>query len=89
MLIYGDEAGRLRAFGKVYDTAISTIGGGRMPEDVAQEVLDAVKKEAVEGKIPCGRAQELAAELGVPIPEVGRALDLLQIKIVHCQLGCF
>ncbi len=89
VLIYSDDAGRLRAFEKVYDMALSRTGGGQMPEDISQEVLDAVKEAAVEGKIACERAQELAGELGVPIPEVGRALDLLQIKIVHCQLGCF
>jgi hypothetical protein len=60
-----------------------------MPEDIAQEVLDAVKEAAVEGKIPCERARQLAGDLGVPIPEVGRALDVLQVKITHCELGCF
>jgi hypothetical protein len=54
-----------------------------------QVVIDAVKREAVDNKIPCRRAQELAGELGVPIALVGRALDLLKIKITSCQLGCF
>jgi len=60
-----------------------------MAEDVPQKVIDAVKKEAVENKIDCERAQALAAELGVPIITVGHALNLLNIKIVQCQLGCF
>ena len=60
-----------------------------MPEDVPQKVIDAVKKEAVDNKIDCERAQALAGELGVPMLVVGRALNLLNIKIVQCQLGCF
>ena len=89
VLIFEGGPGRDRAFGKVRDVALSRIGGGRMPEEIPQEVVEAVKKEAVDGKIPCERAQELAGELGVPIPVVGRALDLLNIKIIRCQLGCF
>ena len=60
-----------------------------MPEEIPKEVIEAVKREAADGRIPCARAQSLAAELGVPIPVVGRALDLLNIKITACQLGCF
>jgi molybdopterin-guanine dinucleotide biosynthesis protein A len=69
--------------------AMSRVGGGRMPDEIPQEVLEAVRKEAVDNKIPCQRAQELAGELGVSIPVVGMALDILKIKIIQCQLGCF
>ena len=89
VLIYSDEKGRKRAFQKVLDLARSRAGGGEMPEDIPEEIIEAVKKEAREGRIQCARAQRLAEELGVPIPVVGRALDLLGIKIVECQLGCF
>ncbi len=60
-----------------------------MPEDVSEKVLEAVKNAAPDGRIPCEKAQELAVELGVPIPVIGRALDLAEIKIIQCQLGCF
>jgi hypothetical protein len=60
-----------------------------MPEEIPEKVIEAVKRESKEGRIPCALAQQLAGELGVPIPLVGRALDLLDIKIVECQLGCF
>jgi hypothetical protein len=89
VLIFDDDESRCRAFRKVLDVALSRVGGEQMPEDIPQEVLEAVKREAVEGKIPCARAQALAEELGVPIPVVGRALDLLKIKIIRGQLGCF
>lgn len=89
VLIFSDEEARERAFRKVMDLALSRTGGSDMPEDIPEKVVDAVKREAVDNRIECERAQELAGELGVPIPVVGRALDLLGIKITRCQLGCF
>jgi len=89
VLMFHGEEGRSRAFRKAADMALSRIGGCIMPEEMPQVVIDAVKREAVDNKIPCQRAQELAGELGVPIALVGRALDLLKIKITSCQLGCF
>ena len=89
ILMYGDEAGRERAFAKVADVARSRLGGGKMPEDIPAEVVEALEREAEGGRMSCARAQELAGELGVPLSVVGRALDLLGIKITECQLGCF
>ncbi|MDA8337495.1 MAG: hypothetical protein M0Z41_21330 [Peptococcaceae bacterium] len=54
-----------------------------------EKVLQAVKERAVDGRIPCAEARRLAAELGVPIGEVGRAANELKVKIVSCELGCF
>ena len=55
-----------------------------MPEDVPGEVVEAVRKEAPEGRMTCERAHALAAELGVPVPMVGRALDLLDLHGAGC-----
>ncbi|MBN1288365.1 MAG: hypothetical protein JXA49_01845 [Actinobacteria bacterium] len=60
-----------------------------MPDDIPKEVLEAVKKKARDNKMGCAAAHKLAGDLGVPIPVVGRALDVLGIKIEKCQLGCF
>ncbi len=89
VLIYSDEAGRERAFSKAADMTAAEVGGVRMTEDVPQKVTEAVQREAAEGKLTCERAHELAAELGIPLEVVGRALDLAHIKITRCQLGCF
>ena len=89
VLVFSDEEARERAFRKVVDLALSRTGGSDMPEDIPEKVVDAVKREAVDNRIECERAQALAGELGVQIPVVGRALDLLGIKITRCQLGCF
>ncbi len=56
---------------------------------VSREVLEAVKKAAVDGRITCPRARKLAEELGVPPRVVGDACNALNIKIKACELGCF
>lgn len=89
VLIFHNDESRTRDYLKMLDVAFSRIGGEIMPEDVPQEVLDAVKAKAKDGKMGCAAAHKLARDLGVPIPVVGRALDLLGIKIEKCQLGCF
>lgn len=89
VLVFRGEEERERAFAKVRDMALSRAGGGKMPEEIPERVAQAVRAAAVDGRMTCERARELARELGVPIPLVGRALDLLGIKITSCELGCF
>lgn len=89
VLIFSGDEDRDRAFAKAADSAAARVGGGKMPDEIPPEVAEAVKREAAEGKLSCERAHQLAAELGVPLEVVGRALDLAQIKITRCQLGCF
>jgi hypothetical protein len=60
-----------------------------MAEEIPQEVIEAVKKATEEGRMSCARAHYIASDLEVPIPMVGEALDLLGVKLVRCQLGCF
>jgi hypothetical protein len=56
---------------------------------VNPEVLEALRKNATGDEIACAAARRLAEELGVSPAEVGRACDLLKIKIKSCALGCF
>jgi hypothetical protein len=46
-------------------------------------------KMAAGRKLGCADARKLAEDLGISYAEVGAAADALDIKIVHCQLGCF
>jgi hypothetical protein len=41
------------------------------------------------GRIPCAAALGLAQSFGVAGKVVGRLLNLLEIKVRDCQLGCF
>lgn len=89
VLIYQDEEGRDRAFAKALDMVMATLGEDDMPEDVPQGLIDAVKAASAEGQMTCEAAHDLAEQMDVPLALVGRALDLLQIKLTRCQLGCF
>ncbi len=53
------------------------------------KIVERVKAEAKNGKLPCKRAFELAEELGVLPREVGSAANEAEVKIAACQLGCF
>ena len=53
-------------------------------------LIETLKKRAgEEQRLACGEAFRIAAELDVPVAEVGRACNELGIRIVACQLGCF
>ena len=41
------------------------------------------------GSIACATAFELAAKLGISRAKMGKLLDHLNVKVRHCQLGCF
>ena len=56
---------------------------------VSEQVLQAVKEAAPEGRLSCLDAHKLAGKLGVELLIIGRACDELNIRIKNCQLGCF
>lgn len=60
--------------------------GGASPDE---RIAAAVRQKAVGGKLSCAAAERLADELAVPMAEIGRTADLLEIRISGCQLGLF
>ncbi len=54
-----------------------------------KELKEEMLKKALDGKISCASARQLAEKLGLPYKEVGAAANELGIKIKDCQLGCF
>jgi hypothetical protein len=56
---------------------------------VASEITEAVKKRSRQGALTCPLAFKIAGELAVRPGEVGKAMDLLEVNIVKCQLGLF
>jgi len=56
---------------------------------VKDKVEEEIKKNAIEGKLPCSIARTIAEDLGISYKIVGNAADRLKIKITNCQLGCF
>ncbi len=54
-----------------------------------QAIADVMRKRSVGGKVSCAAAFRIVEELNVKPSEVGQTLDLLEMKIVKCQLGLF
>jgi hypothetical protein len=57
--------------------------------ELDQAIVDAVSKRSSGGKVACAQAFRIAWEMSVEPSEVGRTLDLLEMKIIKCQLGLF
>ncbi|MBA4364586.1 MAG: hypothetical protein WC641_00210 [Patescibacteria group bacterium] len=58
-------------------------------EDVAQEVRDELLKAATDGFIDCGKALGIARKLDVDPRVVGKACNLLHLRVRSCSLGLF
>ncbi len=54
-----------------------------------EKISAALLEKAQDNKISCAAARKLAAELQVPIRQVGETANELKIKIKACELGCF
>jgi molybdate transport system regulatory protein len=53
-------------------------------------LIETLKAQAGDEKrLGCADAFRIAADLDVPLAEVGRACNELGIKMMQCQLGCF
>lgn len=52
-------------------------------------IAEAATGRAKQGALACAVAFEIAEEQGASPAAVGKTLDLLEIKIVGCQLGLF
>ena len=60
------------------------------PGAVVDPVLrDALLKNVSDGKLACKVAFDVANRLGVLPDAVGRAVDILELRLVKCQLGLF
>ena len=49
----------------------------------------AVREKAENGKLTCAAAHGIAAHFQTSPSEVGKTIDLLEYRIVRCQLGLF
>lgn len=52
-------------------------------------LADALRERAEDGRITCVAAFEVADALGASPEEVGKTADLLEYRIIKCQLGLF
>lgn len=63
---------------------------GKRQGATLNETIAAAIREKISGQsISCAEAHNIAAKLNVTPEEVGTAVDLLEFRIVKCQLGLF
>ncbi len=65
--------------------------GKKHPEstELDERIAESIKARAEGTRIACTAATRIAKDLGVTMEEVGRAADLIEIKVNKCQLGLF
>ncbi len=54
-----------------------------------QELRDAVRRLAKDGRAPCRRLLALAEKTRTSPRKIGALCDEMDIRIIACQLGCF
>jgi hypothetical protein len=57
----------------------------KIDNDLKQEIIGQVK----DNNIACKKAEEIAGKKGMAIGKIGKAIDILNINIIECQLGLF
>jgi hypothetical protein len=60
-------------------------GGRALNETIAAKI----KGKISENRISCAEAHSIAVELNTDPADVGAAIDLLEVRIIKCQLGLF
>ena len=53
------------------------------------DATEKIKKSAVDGQVACAAAFKIVDDLNITPAEVGKAIDLLDYRIIKCQLGLF
>lgn len=65
--------------------------GSKHPADALPDPLiaSALEAAAASSRVSCSQAHALATALNVSPAEIGRNMDLLELRIVECQMGIF
>jgi hypothetical protein len=54
-----------------------------------ERIVRAIREKVLAGELACAEAEGIGAALTVSLAEIGRTLDLLELRIDRCQLGLF
>ena len=61
----------------------------RWVAQVTDEMQDAIRAKAVDGKVTCPVLRKFAEDSGVAYKVAGTAADMAGIRVHNCDLGCF
>ena len=53
------------------------------------EIKNQIEKQSKNNEIPCAVAFEIAENIRILPAEIGKTIDLMNYKLVKCQLGLF
>lgn len=59
---------------------------GSLPDP---RIADRLKAKVKDGTVSCAAAHAIAEELNVSPKDVGKTMDLMELRIVKCQMGLF
>ncbi len=60
-----------------------------MKENITNRIKGAAAEIDGQRKLTCKKAFQLAEELNLSLKDMGDICNAEDIKIIHCQLGCF
>jgi hypothetical protein len=63
--------------------------GKRRGAELNETIAAKIKEKISEKRISCAEAHSIAVELSVAPADVGAAIDLIEVRIIKCQLGLF
>lgn len=61
----------------------------RWVAQVTDEMMDALREKAVDGRITCPVLRKFAEDRGVAYKVAGTAADLAGVRVHGCDLDCF
>jgi len=64
-------------------------GVKRQGAELNEMIATRIKEKISEKAISCAEAHDIAVKLNADPADVGRAIDLLEVRINRCQLGLF
>ena len=63
--------------------------GKRQGAQLNEAIASRIKEKISDNRISCAEAHGIATSLNVTPAEVGTTIDLLEVRIIKCQLGLF
>lgn len=91
-LIVGQKADEMGVKISRCQLGLFGYGGRKLFAPMAEiplELEEEIKKWSKEGKLTCAEAWAIARRLNISKLKVSNAAEILGIRIVKCQLGCF
>lgn len=65
------------------------FAGKRKGTELNEMIASLLRDKAKDNRISCSEAHAISEELNITPQEVGATIDLLEIRIIECQLGLF